>query len=343
MYKARVGKGRSEVCSCTHRGSIDCVRLHIEEKRQALKDEVGEAFFAWGFDKMGESVSEKWMHDEELTFQEIVRMNPSSLEKNFWISLLGAFPSKSMADLVSYYFNVFVVRKRAMQNRYNPENIDSDDDETEFFESEGDEISSMLDAGDEVGDSGVEDNASEDETGEVVSHISEVSGDEECNQACDPAGWDTSSNNKMSDGLMEGLVVHPPSLLAMTMDYENIGSLETKENDWDCTQSDRIRAGETQEILDWDHTSCHLSGQEEKRTGMMHTPLFCNDRQVAEDCSACKDSLLVSSHHPALDQCEPKVWEYTMELSSQEDADKLISTNGMMREFFGDEDWMSRE
>lgn len=34
-----------------------------------------------------------------------------------------------MRDLVSYYFNVFILRKRAKQNRFDPLNIDSDNDE----------------------------------------------------------------------------------------------------------------------------------------------------------------------------------------------------------------------
>jgi hypothetical protein len=45
------------------------------------------------------------------------------------------FPNKSSRDLVSYYFNVFTLRKRAKQNRWDPTHIDSDDEEWEEPES----------------------------------------------------------------------------------------------------------------------------------------------------------------------------------------------------------------
>ena len=39
------------------------------------------------------------------------------------------FPSRTKKDIVSYYFNVFMLKVRAEQNRLDPRNIDSDDDE----------------------------------------------------------------------------------------------------------------------------------------------------------------------------------------------------------------------
>ena len=60
-----------------------------------------------------------------------MRLNPASLEKNFWNYLPTCLPSKKIEDLVSYDFNVFVLRRRGIQNRVTPDNIDSDDDESE--------------------------------------------------------------------------------------------------------------------------------------------------------------------------------------------------------------------
>ncbi|KAH7278591.1 hypothetical protein KP509_38G047900 [Ceratopteris richardii] len=135
-HVSSVGKGRPLCCGCILPMSIECVNLHITQKRLKLKREIGDAFFSWGFDDMGESVSVCWTHPEERVFNMIVRSNLSSLGKNFWEELPKALPSKSMKQLVSYYFNVFTVRRRAVQNRITPDSIDSDDDERNTLTSE---------------------------------------------------------------------------------------------------------------------------------------------------------------------------------------------------------------
>lgn len=132
VNKDRIGKGRPDGCRCSVPGSIECVRSHIREERNKLKAELGSAFFTWRFDDMGEDASTSWTPEEERKFRALVRLNPVSLEKNFWNHLSACFPSKSMEMLVSYYFNVFVLRRRTLQNRVKPEEIDSDDDESEF-------------------------------------------------------------------------------------------------------------------------------------------------------------------------------------------------------------------
>lgn len=131
VNEERIGKGRSDGCSCCVQGSIECVRLHVEEEREKLKEELGVAFSSWRFDDMGESVSKSWSSEEEQKFWALVRLNPASLEKNFWNYLPTCLHSKKIEDLVSYYFNVFVLRRRGIQNRVTPDNIDSDDDESE--------------------------------------------------------------------------------------------------------------------------------------------------------------------------------------------------------------------
>ncbi|XP_009761171.1 uncharacterized protein [Nicotiana sylvestris] len=121
---------RGGECSCEDIGSIRCVRLHIMEAREKLKLALGEeTFFRLGFCDMGEVVAEKWSEEEEELFHEVVLSNPASVGKNFWNHLAIEFPSRSREELVSYYFNAFILRKRAEQNRLDPLHIDSDNDE----------------------------------------------------------------------------------------------------------------------------------------------------------------------------------------------------------------------
>ncbi|OAY74789.1 AT-rich interactive domain-containing protein 2 [Ananas comosus] len=104
----------------------------IAEKRLQLKRELGSAFYSWGFHKMGEEVALSWTEEEERKFKSIVSLNPPSLDKNYWDHLYINFPSKGRKNLVSYYFNVFLLWRRSYQNRVTPNNIDSDDEESEF-------------------------------------------------------------------------------------------------------------------------------------------------------------------------------------------------------------------
>jgi hypothetical protein len=142
VNKSRDGRGRQPSCFCPVPGSQECVRLHIEAERQKLFGEIGQTFELWGFDQMGECVATQWTKKEERTFKAIVRLNPPSQNKNFWDELPTVFPDRSHFELVSYYFNVFVLRCRALQNRVSGAKIDSDDDETELVDSESDEDSS---------------------------------------------------------------------------------------------------------------------------------------------------------------------------------------------------------
>ncbi|XP_077215103.1 uncharacterized protein LOC143849791 isoform X2 [Tasmannia lanceolata] len=170
----KVGHGRTD-CRCLDEGSIRCVRLHVMEAREKLRGMLGqERFVELGFCNMGEDVSEKWSEEDEQVFQEVVFSNPASLGKNFWDHLSMAFPSKTKNDLVSYYFNVFMLRRRAEQNRLDPMNIDSDNDEwqgsddgDEFAVTEDDEDSVVESLPDQDGvyndDSHEEDNHDDDD------------------------------------------------------------------------------------------------------------------------------------------------------------------------------------
>ncbi|XP_030489982.2 AT-rich interactive domain-containing protein 1 [Cannabis sativa] len=126
-----IGKGRLENCGCQVPGSTECVRFHIAEKKLRVKRELGSAYHLWRFHNMGEDVTVFWTEAEEKKFKNIVSSNPPSLQKCFWIEICKNFPSRKRADLVSYYYNVFLLRRRAVQNRFTPSNIDSDDDDEE--------------------------------------------------------------------------------------------------------------------------------------------------------------------------------------------------------------------
>lgn len=123
-----IGRGRRDPCGCSDSGSVGCVKFHVAEKRRRLKLELGTAFLQWRFDNMGEDVTSAWTVSDEKKFEDIVMSNPPSLGKCFWDQIIESFPSRSRADLVSYYYNVFLLRRRGHQNRVTPDEIDSDDE-----------------------------------------------------------------------------------------------------------------------------------------------------------------------------------------------------------------------
>ncbi|CAH8382403.1 unnamed protein product [Eruca vesicaria subsp. sativa] len=124
-----IGKGRKE-CICMDKGSIRCVQQHIMENRESLFKTIGyERCLNIGLVEMGEEVACKLTEEEEDLFHEVVYSNPVSLDRDFWKQLKSVFPSRTMKDIVSYYFNVFILRRRAVQNRSRSLDIDSDDDE----------------------------------------------------------------------------------------------------------------------------------------------------------------------------------------------------------------------
>lgn len=130
-----VARGRTE-CHCQNPSSIECVKQHIKESMEILKAKIGLKTFAdLGFGEMGEVVAEKWTEDDEQLFHEVVYSNPVSSGRNFWNHLAAEFPSRSSQEIVSYYFNVFMLRRRAKQNRVDPMNVDSDDDESQEYDS----------------------------------------------------------------------------------------------------------------------------------------------------------------------------------------------------------------
>ncbi|RWW83898.1 hypothetical protein BHE74_00007570, partial [Ensete ventricosum] len=167
-------------CGCPDEGSIRCVRQHVMETRERLKQKLGwDRFMELGFGDMGEVVAQKWTEEEEQLFHEIVLSNPASLGKNFWDKLPQVFPARSSKELVSYYFNVFMLQKRAKQNRLDPLHVDSDDDEWqenhhgEFATGEDEDsvVESPLEDDDDDDDDGEEDETEEEEISETADDI----------------------------------------------------------------------------------------------------------------------------------------------------------------------------
>ncbi|WMV11459.1 hypothetical protein MTR67_004844 [Solanum verrucosum] len=126
------GKGRVDTCGCEYAGSYDCIRFHLSEKRKKLKVELGSAFYHWKFDCMGEKVALSWTSKDKQKFHDIAKSIPLSEDESFsyWPDLFKFFPHKSRESLVSYYFNVFNLRRIGQQNRMNTCYVDSDDDES---------------------------------------------------------------------------------------------------------------------------------------------------------------------------------------------------------------------
>ncbi|XP_074279838.1 AT-rich interactive domain-containing protein 1-like [Silene latifolia] len=127
-----IGKGRVDDCGCQFPASVECVKFHVSQRRKKIMFELRSAYYAWSFDKMGEDCSLSWTMEEEKKFGRVIRENPRFSQKCFWEPMCKAIPQKRWDDQVKYYFNVFILRRRAYQNRHYPNDIDSDDDETEY-------------------------------------------------------------------------------------------------------------------------------------------------------------------------------------------------------------------
>ncbi|KAJ9549219.1 hypothetical protein OSB04_021762 [Centaurea solstitialis] len=117
-------------CECLDGGSIRCVRQHVKESRLKLRESLGvQKFVDLGMLNMGQEVACRWTEEEERIFHDVVYLNPASLGRMFWNQLSITFPSRTKKEIVSYYFNVFILHRRAVQNRSRLLEIDSDDDE----------------------------------------------------------------------------------------------------------------------------------------------------------------------------------------------------------------------
>ena len=240
---------------------------------------------------MGEIVSERWSEADELLFRQAVQNNPAS----FWAEVYKFFPLKDPKDLVSYYFNVFVLRKRAIQNRLDPNNVDSDDDEMVLENDEKDSDNHLLDSDDEENESQVE------------SQVDDAfHGHEEENGVIAWSRKDD-SNKKTPDNFDGLFMVDIPGQEKICVEpsskddsiHEQLKTM-TKVSSGGGDSSRMIKS---LEVLGWEQTTNYV---------------------IAEGCAK-------------------EVWNSPSALANQDDVDKLISTNGLMEEFFGTEIRKSRK
>lgn len=134
VHYKKVGEGRSDSCSCASPGSTDCIKRHIKVARELLEKDIGGAFKTWKFDEIGEEVVLKsWMAKDELRFKTLVKKNPLSNGDGFWELASNAFPRKSEKDLLSYYYNVYLINRMRCLANSSADHIDSDDEKCEEF------------------------------------------------------------------------------------------------------------------------------------------------------------------------------------------------------------------
>ncbi|CAM6091364.1 unnamed protein product [Calypogeia fissa] len=359
-----LGRRRPSFCSCLNPESINCVRLHIEEERDRLKDELGQAFYIWRFDQMGASVAAEWTKDEQHTYQTLVQLNPPSRGKNFWDQLPEAFPGKSMKELVSFYFNVFVLRRRAIQNRLDSQHIDSDDDETNYPEFDSEDSEDDYESGDE-GDEEDDPDASEDEE-ETDKEDGPYGRDSpakllEDTGFCDLEGY--SSKIGVTSPLHEAQDV---SMTVRTARLMNLGDVEQGYHHDPHQEEIDVRLGTAHMTTKWSQDEHedekhleeeqHISvvGEEELQEvktweashwdeadhdDLGHDPLAkgvsSKDDQTQEKDLYKKAVEGTNQHTSLVGPCEGEVWGPTMDIPQINKREKLLSTNGMIQEFFG--------
>uniref|UniRef100_A0ACD6A7U8 Uncharacterized protein n=1 Tax=Avena sativa TaxID=4498 RepID=A0ACD6A7U8_AVESA len=119
-------------CNCSHPGSEDCVRVHIEKARSSIKDQLGEeAFKNCGLDAMGEQVEELWTAVDKEKLKDVDKLIPESEHPKFIKIALKELTQKEKKDLAKYYYNVFLPRRLASLTRAEhtkDEAIDTDDE-----------------------------------------------------------------------------------------------------------------------------------------------------------------------------------------------------------------------
>lgn len=337
------GHGRVD-CNCPDEGSVRCVRLHVKEAREKLLVTLGqERFVELGFCDMGEDVALKWSEEDEQVFHEVVFSNPASLGKNFWDHLSEVFPTRTNKDLVSYYFNVFILRKRAEQNRQDPLNVDSDDDEwqasddgDEFATTEEDEDSAVESPAADQGrtvyseDSHGNYHGDEDDDEDYIDDNDDSEG-AACNLATvedDVGGLDDVSQMQVSSS---------KSSSCKSLNYHNFVPT-------DYLASNDLQSGsEEQDIPDESCTSyeCQNSGAvssvPSNMTAAQEQPFDTGHSNLHAEFGNASFFGMVD-HSYVFDPCEERFWDAGFFTGKINDAD-FLPTRSMIEEVFRDEIW----
>ncbi|KAB2041428.1 hypothetical protein ES319_D02G147700v1 [Gossypium barbadense] len=337
----KVGAGRTD-CSCLDGGSLRCVRQHVMEAWEKLRKSLGhEKFVKLGFYDMGEDVAYKWSEEEEEIFREVVYSNPASLGKNFWKHFSMVFPSRSKRELVSYYFNVFILQRRAVQNRSSILDSDSDDDEWhgsqqvyEVKASEEDEDSSAIESlaaqeglsnheGDCLGDDDDDGSDDDDDDDDDDSGDSD-SGSGDGNYSSASARGDYGVNLMLKGPIAKSF---DESRFDPVFEQTNkdLGQVE----DFNV-QDDSCMSFEFQPNMVDSHS-------------LIDTKADLHDSQMKTDLSKCMQAKVdgssdLVSHVYLLDTCDAKIWDARYPTTATEGID-LQPTCNIIEEIFGQDTW----
>ncbi|WOH15352.1 hypothetical protein DCAR_0934890 [Daucus carota subsp. sativus] len=334
--------GKKLECSCLDGGSVRCVQQHVNEAREELKEAIGLGKFVdLGFLEMGEEVAYRWTEEEEQMFHEVVYSNPVSHGRNFWVHLSLAFPTRSKKELVSYYFNVFMLRRRAAQNRSSWLDIDSDDDEWRQvggpfgMEREDEKLAAIsfdqdvrVDHGDDSQNEYDDDSSSDgngDDNDDGDEHDIDDNGDDRL-QFGEPDATDNmegryhSSKGKSEYSLDDHRVDHIPHNLAKSLGSFNKELLDVREDSCESIQPC---------VTGSDHPS-------DERVPLQGTMVNSAGEKILDEIGHGSTDKFGPQY--ALESCESKVWDVTYPVGLMTSFD-LLPTCNMMEEIFGPCNW----
>ncbi|KAJ4973438.1 hypothetical protein NE237_006612 [Protea cynaroides] len=318
-------------CACPDGGSIRCVRQHVKEARDRLRGTLGwERFVGLGFCDMGEEVAQRWSEEEEQIFHQVVFSNPASLGKNFWDHLSVVFPSRTRQDIVSYYFNVFMLRKRAEQNRTIPLKIDSDNDEWEGSD-DGEEFGMTEDYEDSVVESLVdqEDGYKPEDHEEDFNEASEeLYDDDDCDVDGDRGAAEEDEGGAENvleaciDKSPDGCIYNPTVKLGVTHPHD--GGEDHDAQDDSCTS------------YECQHSGADSTGPVDAGVIMQESLAESGSNKVSR---STYDGLNgVVDHGYGLEPCDAKVWDVGYLTAPKKEVD-FLPTCSMIEEVFGEEAW----
>ncbi|XVF03230.1 hypothetical protein REPUB_Repub04eG0243600 [Reevesia pubescens] len=320
----KVGAGRAD-CGCLDTGSLRCVQQHVMEAREKLRKSLGhEKFMKLGFYDMGEDVACNWSEEDEEIFREVVYTNPASLGKKFWKHLSVVFPSRSKRELVSYYFNVFILQRRAVQNRSSILDIDSDDDEWHGSQR-GYEVQDL----EEDEDSAIESLADQ----EDLANHEWVCLEDDDDEYSDDSDGDSGVGDYSSAAAREGSGVN------LLLKGHVAKSFDESRFDPVFQQTDKISG--TVEDFSVQDDSCMSF---EFQPNMIDTKANLHVSGVkTDDLDKCLRGKLdgsseLVSHVYLLDTCDAKIWDVRYPTASTKSID-LQPTCNIIEEIFGQDTW----
>ncbi|XWS34173.1 hypothetical protein CRYUN_Cryun21dG0017700 [Craigia yunnanensis] len=331
----KVGAGRTD-CSCLDRGSLRCVQQHVMEARGKLRKSLGhEKFVKLGFYDMGEDVAYKWSEEDEEIFRYVVYTNPASLGKKFWKHLSVVFPSRSKRELVSYYFNVFILQRRAVQNRSSVLDIDSDDDEWH-----GSQQAYEVKASEEDEDSAIESLADQED---LANHEGEcLEDDDDGNDGDDDDSGDSDGDSGVGDYC--SAATREDYGVNLLLKGNVAKSFDESTFDPVFEQTDKVLgAVEDFNVQDDSCISFEFQPNMVDSHSLIDTKANLHVSGMKTDLSKCMRGKVdrsseVVSHVYLLDTCDAKIWDARYPTASTKGID-LQPTCNIIEEIFGQDTW----